>query len=211
MPGQIEHGRVMDDAVEGSVLEIEDEIETIADELGDVGTFEQRPGPGIDAANLDDRWVQLDSDNFLRPLRSHARGVAQACTSVQHPPPGRGRLDLAAGVAHGIGVLDAVHRDARDEHGGRSLGGHQRIEPPEGLGKRLHLLDPGVGDLEHGLLVAVDVLDLSPSQAQARGQQHALGREAGAGETQAQIKGDVRFEQVGVTGRQQITGLVEGE
>ena len=48
MPGQVEHGGIVNDAIKRRVLKLFDDVKTISDALCDVGRAEKLLGPGIE-------------------------------------------------------------------------------------------------------------------------------------------------------------------
>ena len=126
MARQAEHRRIVNDLGKRIVAHFLNNIETIANELRNIGALKERLRPGIAAADLQNGWIEFDGGDVRRALRGGNRCIAQPGGRVQYGArKGTGSPDLGFGIALRVGSLNAVHGNSRNQHGGTHRKGMQ--------------------------------------------------------------------------------------
>lgn len=148
---QCEGWRVVNHPREGRCLQARHLLTGVAEHARDPRVLKQRPRPRVAPDDRLCRRVEFDSHHSVGDLSRSDGGVTQTGADIQDAPAARrGCPELGQRIPPRIAALDAVHGQARDEHGRRAEGRVEAVVAVGGLRVGLDFFDLAAGDYEAG-------------------------------------------------------------
>ena len=173
--------------------------------------------PRVEPADLFHGGVEFDGEDGGGRLRGHDGRVSQPHRRVQHVARHLAhRLNFVERVLVWVAIHNAVHGDARDEHGRGAVGGVEGVGALQFFGEEVDFAQGGTavftcGDVEAGVFAFGHLFHQRPIEHAACGQVQASGREVAGGEGAVEVEGDGHGRGSRFVGGEERDGLDVGE